>query len=140
MHGELAVDRRAGNLGLELFGGSGFDERSMAVRAVVGEFRFEAFVNLVGRGRRAVAVGAVLFARFAAGRLRLGFGRTFAERRGLTLAGAERIAELPGEFGVLSLECGDAFGEFAASGARGFVHDPMLTARRGFSCASLRGR
>ena len=135
--GELAVDRGAGNFGLELFGGAGFDDRSTAVRAGVREIRVVALVNLVGGRRRSVAVGAVLVAGFAAGRFGLGFGRTFAEQRGLTLPGAERVVELPAQFGVLAFGCGDSLSEFAANGTRGYVHNPILPTRGGFSCASL---
>jgi len=77
VHGEFPVDRRARNLGLKLLTGAGFDERAVAVRAVVRKFRFESFVDLVGG--RAMAVGAVLFAGLAAGRLRRELGRTFVE-------------------------------------------------------------
>jgi hypothetical protein len=142
VHGELAVDRRAWDLGLELFGGAGFDERLLvAVRAVVGKFRVVEFVDLVGRGRRTVAVLAVLFAGLAAGRLGFELGRAFAKRRGLTLPGAEGFFELPSQVGVLRFECGDALCEVAATGTNGFVHPRMVTTRHRFSCASLkRGR
>jgi len=36
VHVELAVDWRARNLGLELVADGGFDERAVAVRAIVG--------------------------------------------------------------------------------------------------------
>jgi len=108
------------------------------VRTGVGKVRFVALANLIGWRRRALTVRAVLVAGFAAGRFRFGFGRTFAKRRGLTFAGAESRFELPGQFGVLRFECGDAVGEFAAAGTRGFVHAPMLATPMRFSCASLR--
>ena len=140
MHVELAVNRLAGNLGLELFANFGLDDVALAMRAGVGEFRFVALVDLVGRRRRAMAVGAVLFARFAAGCFGLGFGRTFAEGRGLTLPGAKGLFELAAEFGVLGFESGVSLGEFAAPGARGSVPDLMLATRAAFSCASFATR
>jgi hypothetical protein len=85
-----------------------------------------------------MAVGTVFVAGLAAGRFRMGFGRTFAERRRLPLAGAESLFELPGQFGILGFECGDAFREFAASGECGFVHPAMLAAQNRFSCTSSR--
>ena len=99
-----------------------------------------AFVDLVGRRRRAVAVGAVLFAGLAAGRLRLELGRTLAERSGLTLPRAECLAELPGQVGDQGFEFGHTLGKFPTTGACRLVHDRMLTTRNGFSCASLEGR
>lgn len=56
---ELADQRRAGDLGLELVGRAGLDELAAAVRARVGQVRLVALVDLVGWGRRAVAVLAV---------------------------------------------------------------------------------
>ena len=85
-------------------------------------------------------MSAVLFAGLAAGRLRLELGRTLAEGRSLTLAGAERLVELPGQVGDLRAEFVQFLSEGHAAGTDGFVHDPMLTTQRGFSCASLRRR
>src|SRR5207247_1233165 len=68
---ELADQRRAGDLGLELVGRAGLDEAAPAVRAGVGQVRLVALGNLLGRRWRAVAVGAVSVARLAAGRLRV---------------------------------------------------------------------
>ncbi len=62
-----------------------------------------------------MAVGAVLFAGFAAGRFGLGFGWTFTKRRGPTLPGAKCVVQLPAQRGVLVFERGDSFGEFAAT-------------------------
>ncbi|MFO0803379.1 MAG: hypothetical protein U0791_09695 [Gemmataceae bacterium] len=132
VHGEPAVDRRPRDFGLELFGGAGFDERLLVtMRAGVGKFRLVTFVNLVGRGRRAMAVGAVLFAGFAAGRLRFELGRTFAERRGLTLPGAQGVIELPRQIGDPRVECVHFLSECHAAKASGFVHDPMLSTQTG---------
>jgi hypothetical protein len=70
-----------------------------------------------------VAVGAVGVAGLAAGRLRVGLGRTFAEGCGLPLAGAECVLERPGQLGDPCFECGDTTEEFPAAGTRGLVHD-----------------
>src|SRR5689334_15142113 len=53
---ELADQRGARDLGLELVGGAGLDEAAPAVRAGIGERSLVALGDLLGRGRRAVAV------------------------------------------------------------------------------------
>ena len=123
---ELADQRRAGDLGLELVGRAGLDEAAPAVRAGVGEVGLVALGDLFGRRRRAVAVGAVGVARLAAGRLRVGLGRPLAERGGLPLAGAEGVVELPGQLGDLGFEFGDTLEEFPAAGTRGLVHAAIV--------------
>ena len=53
MNGELAVDRLAGNFGLELLLDVGFVERSAAIGADVGQRCLVGFVDLLGwRGGR----------------------------------------------------------------------------------------
>jgi hypothetical protein len=135
MHAEAAVNRGAWDLGLELVADVGFDERAPAMRASVRKLRLVALVDLVGGRRRPMAVGAMLVAGFAAGRLRLGFGRPFAERRGLPLASTKGGFELTGEVSDLGLKRGDSLGEFAATRAPGVVHPAMLPAQTRFSCA-----
>ena len=116
----------AGDLGLELVGRAGLDEAAPAVRAGVGQVGLVALGDLFGRRWRAVAVLAVGVARLAAGRLRVGLGRTFAERGGLSLAGADSVVEPPGQLGDLGFEFGDAMEEIPTAGTRGFVHDAIV--------------
>lgn len=84
-----------------------------------------------------MAVGAVLFAGFAARFFGLGFGCTFAERRGLTLPGAKCLFELAGEFGDLGAECVHFFPESRAVGTNGIVHPGIVRGQVAFSCASF---
>jgi hypothetical protein len=53
-------------------------------------------VDLLGVGRLAVRLGAVVLAGLATGPLGLGAGLTLGERGGLSLAGTEGIVELAG--------------------------------------------
>jgi hypothetical protein len=116
----------AGDLGLELLGRAGPDESPPAVRARVGEMGLVVLGDLLCRRRRAVAVLTVGVARLAAGRLRVGLGRAFAERGGLSLAGADGLVQLPGQFGDLGREFGNLFGECPTAGTRGLVHAAIV--------------
>lgn len=122
---ELADQRLAWDVGLELVGRAGLDEAAPAVRARVGERSFVALGDLFRRWR-AVTVLAVGTTRLVAGRLRVGLGRALAERCGLALARANSFLQLPGQFGDLGREFGNLLGEFLATGTRGLVHTPML--------------
>jgi hypothetical protein len=64
---ELADERVAGGVGLELVGRAGLDQAAPAVRAGVGQVPLVVLGDLSGWGRRAVAVLAVLVACFAPG-------------------------------------------------------------------------
>src|SRR5207248_931272 len=64
--------------------------------------------------------------RLAAGRLRVGFGRTLAERGGLTLAGAQGVVEPPGQLRDLGFEFGDTLEEIPTAGTRGLVHTAIV--------------
>lgn len=121
---ELADQRLSRALGLELVGRAGLDEAAPAVRAGGGQVSGVALGDLFGRWWRAVLVGAVGIARLAAGPLRVGLGGggTFAERGGLTLAGADRLVQLPGQFSDLGREFSNLFGELPAAGTRELVH------------------
>jgi hypothetical protein len=123
---ELADQRRAGDLGLELVGRAGLDEAAPAVRAGVREVGLVALGDLLGWRRRSVAVGAVGITGLAAGRLRVGLGRVFAERGGLSLADADSIIEPPGQLGDLGFEFGDALEEIPTAGTRRFVHAAIV--------------
>ena len=102
---ELALNRPTRNLDLILVVDTSFVDRTAAVRASVGERRFEGLVDVFGR--RAMGLGAVVLAGFAAGLLRLGFGRPLGERSGLAFAGTALLVEKPREVFNLSPQLGD---------------------------------
>jgi hypothetical protein len=62
----------------------------------------------------------------AAVRLRIGLGRTLAERGGLSLAGAQGVVESPGQRGDLGFEFGDTLEEFPTAGTRGLIHADIV--------------
>ena len=126
VNAELTNYRRAWDLGLERIGGARFHEAAPAVRARVGAVSLVALGVLFGWRRRAVAVGPVDAARRAAGRFRVGLGRTLAERAGLSLAGAGGGVEPPGQLRDLGFEFGDTLEEFPAAGTRGLVHTAIV--------------
>jgi len=64
--------------------------------------------------------------RLAAGRLWVGLRRTFAERGGLSLAGAQGVVEPPGQLRDLGFEFGHALEEIPIAGTRGFVHAAIV--------------
>ena len=126
VNAELADQRRAGDLGLELVNRAGLDEATAAVGAGVGQVRLVALGDLIELGRWTVAVLAVGIAGLAAGRLRVGLGRPLAERGGLPLPGAEGILQLPGQLRDPGFEFGDTLEEFPTAGTRGLVHDTIV--------------
>jgi hypothetical protein len=65
-------------------------------------------------------------ARLAAGGLRVGLGRSLAERGGLPLAGAECVVELPGQLGDPGFEIGHTPEEFPTAAADGLVHAAIV--------------
>ncbi len=79
----------------------------------------------------------VSIAGLAAGRFRIGLRRTFAERRSLSLAGANGLIQLPGQLSDLGREFGNLLGEFPAAGARRLVHSAMLPHQPLANCAGL---
>src|SRR5262249_55584222 len=104
---ELAVDGLARDLDLELLGDVGLVEGAAAVGAGVGQTRLVDLVNLLGAGRWAVGLGAVVLAGLAPGLLRVRFGLALGEGGGLALAGAGRLVELAAEALVLGLQVVD---------------------------------
>lgn len=95
---ELAVQGPAGDFGLVLVGDFRLDQAATAAGSSVGERRFVALLDLVGRGRRPTAVGTVSVAALAAGGFGVGLGFAAAEGGGLTFAGAADFVEQAGEF------------------------------------------
>ena len=122
---ELAVDGLARDLDLELLGDVGFVERAAAVGAGVGQGRLVDLVDLFGRRRLAMGLGAVVLAGLAAGLLGLAGGLALGEGGGLALAGAGRLVELAAEALVLGLQVVDASLKGLAAGTRDGLHTPL---------------
>jgi hypothetical protein len=123
---ELPVDGRAGDLDLELLGDMGFVERPAALRADVGQRRLVDLVDLLGAGRLAVGLGAVLFAGLAAGLLGLSSRLALGEGCGLPLAGAGRLVELAAEALVLGLQVAEASLKGLAAGTQDGLHTYII--------------
>src|SRR5262245_31543873 len=101
---ELPVDGRAGDLDLELLGDMDFVERPAALWAGVGQRCLVDLVNLLGAGRLAVGLGAVVLARLAPGSLGVRLGLALDEGARLALAGTEGRVELVPQAVVLGLQ------------------------------------
>jgi hypothetical protein len=123
---ELAVDRLARDLDLELLGDVGLVERPAAVGANVWQGRLVCFVDLVSRRRLAVGFGAVIFAGLAAGLHGLAGGLALGEGSGLALAGAGRLVELAAEALVLGLQVAEASLKGLAAGTRDGLHTSII--------------
>ena len=119
--GELADQRLTRDLGLELLGGAGLDERTATVLACLGERGVVAFGDRSGR-KGSVPMRAMGITGLAPRLLGIGLGRPLVEWGRLTLAGACRLFELPGQFGDPSLEFGQPFLGAPATGTRGLIH------------------
>jgi hypothetical protein len=89
---ELPVNRLARDLDLELLSDVGIVKGAAAVGTGVGQRRLVGFVDLLGSGRLAMGLGAVVFAGLAVGLLGLGAGLALGEGGGLALASAGRLA------------------------------------------------
>ena len=122
---ELPVDGLARDLDLELLGDVGLVERAAAVGAGVGQGRLVDLVDLVGAGRLAVGLGAVVLAGLAAGLLGLVGGLALGEGGGLALAGAGRLVELAAEALVLGLQVVEASLKGLAAGTRDGLHTSL---------------
>ena len=82
-------------------------------------------VNLLGAGRLAVGLGAVVLTRLAAGLLGLAGGLALGERGGLALAGAGRLVELVAQALVLGLQVVEASFKGLAAGTSDRLHTPL---------------
>src|SRR5262249_50015262 len=80
---ELPVDGLARDLDLELLGDMRFVQRAAAIGAGAGQRRLVDLVDLLGAGRLAVGLGAVVLAGLAAGLLGLAGGLALGEGGGL---------------------------------------------------------
>src|SRR5262249_13144989 len=119
---ELPVNGPAGDLDLELLGNVGRVERAAAVGAAVRQRCLVNLIDLVGGGRLAMGVGAVVRAGLAAGVLGLGRGLALGEGGGLALAGAGHLVELAAEAVVLGLQVEEASLKGLAAGTRDALH------------------
>jgi hypothetical protein len=132
---ELPMDRLPGNLGLVLLDDRGFRDVAAAGGAEVGQRRVLGFVDLVGRGRWAMAVAAVGLARFTPRSPGMGLGFALAERGGLPLAGPARLVEQAGEFPDPLLQFGHPLLQGLASRAVGLAHAAIVAVGPPNSCA-----
>ena len=122
---ELPVDGLARDLDLVLLGDVGFVEGAAAVGADSGQGRLVDLVDLLGAGRLAVGLGAVVLAGLAAGLLGLVGGLAPGEGRGLALAGAGRLRKLTAEALVLGLQVTQASLKGLAAGSGDGLHTPL---------------
>jgi hypothetical protein len=119
---ELPVDGLARDLDLELLGDVRLVERAAAVWAAVRQQRLVNLIDLLGCGRLAVGLGAVVSAGLASGLLGLVGGLALGEGRGLALAGTGRLVELAAEALVLTLQVAEASLKGLAAGTRDRLH------------------
>jgi hypothetical protein len=133
---ELPVNGLARDLDLELLGNMGFVKGPAAVGAGVGQGRPVDLVDLLGAGRLAVALGAVVFAGLAAGFLGLAHGLALGEGGGLALAGAGRLVELAAEALDLGLQVAEASLKGLAAGTRDGWHT-FIIGEAGVSAALI---
>jgi hypothetical protein len=105
---ELSVDGLARDLDLVLLGDVGLVQGAAAIGAAVRQRRLVNLIHLVGGGRLAVGLGAVVLAGLAAGLLGLARGLALGEGSGLALAGAGCLGELTAEAFGLGLQVAEA--------------------------------
>jgi hypothetical protein len=123
---ELAVNGPAGDLDLELLGDVRRVERAAAVGAAVRQRCLVDFIDLVGGGRLAIGLGAVVSAGLAAGFLGLGRGLALGEGGSLALAAAGRLVQLAAEALVLGLQVAEASLKGLAAGTGDGLHTPII--------------
>ena len=117
----------------------GLDEAPAAAGAGVGQRRFVGLVDLVGRGRRPMAVrGRGRRRLLRPGVLGLGLGGPLAEGGGLAFAGAADFVQQAGEFLDLPLEIRDSLLEGLTARTVRCVHASIIGIRRFRSCAPER--
>src|SRR5262249_27567639 len=123
---ELPVDGLARDLDLELPGDVRFAQGAAASGAGVGQVLLVDLVDLIGAGRLAVGLGAVVFTGLAAGLLGPAGGRALGEGSGLALGCAGRLVELAAEALVLGLQGAEASLKGLAAGTRDGLHTPII--------------
>jgi hypothetical protein len=80
------------------------------------------FIDLIGGGRSAVGLGAIVLAGLAAGLLGLAVGPALGEGSGLTLSGTGCLVKLAAEAFVLGLQVAEASLKCAAADASDGFH------------------
>jgi hypothetical protein len=132
---DLAAQRFAGQVNLELAIDVGFDEVAEAVRTAGRQGGLGAFVD-GAVGGRAMAVAAVLGAAFATRPFGMRHGRPLGEGSGLAFAGALGLFELTCELLQLGFEFGQAALEDQTVGTE-LRHVASIRKRLPISCARL---
>jgi hypothetical protein len=105
---ELPVNGLAWNLDLELLSDVGFVKGTATLWAGIRQGCLVDFVDLIGAGRLAVGLGAIVPTRLAAWLTRIEIVLAFGEGSGLAFAGAVSLVELTAEAFVLGLKVVDA--------------------------------
>src|SRR5262249_7433872 len=127
---ELPVNGLTRDLHLELLGNMGFVERAAAIGADLGQQCLVDLVDLLGVGRLAVGLGAVVLAGLAAGLLGLVGGLALGGGGGLALGGAGRLVELAAESLVLGLQVTEASLKGLAAGTGDGLHAFIIVEAR----------
>src|SRR5262249_44503426 len=83
-------------------------------------------IDLVGGGRLAMGLGAVVLAGLAAGFARVRLGLVLGEGSGLSLGCAGGLVELAAEAVVLGLQVAEASLQGSAAGTRDGLHTPII--------------
>jgi hypothetical protein len=107
MNVELAMDRLAWDLDLELLGDIGFVEEATAVGTAFRQLRLVDLIDLFKAGRLAVSFGAIVLPRLASRLGRIELGLALGEGSSLALAGAGCLVELTAEAFILGLKVVD---------------------------------
>jgi hypothetical protein len=104
---ELAVNRLARNLSLELLGDMGLVEGATKIGAAFGQGRLVSLIDLFGSGRLAMRFGTVVLSWLASGFLGFWLGLALSEGSSLPLASTGRLVESTAEALDLDLEIVD---------------------------------
>jgi hypothetical protein len=123
---ELAVNRLARDLDLELLGDVGFVQGAATIGANVGQGCLVDLIDLFGTGRLAVSLGAVVYAGLAAGLLGLGRWLALGKRSGLALAATDRLVELAAQALVLGLQIVEASLKGLTAGTGDGLHTSII--------------
>jgi hypothetical protein len=108
MNVELAMDRLAWDLDLELLGDMGFIEEAAAVGTAFRQLRLVDLIDLFGAGRLAVSLGTIVLPRLTSRLARIDLGLALGEGSGLALTGASCLVELTAQAFVLGLQVVDS--------------------------------
>jgi hypothetical protein len=107
MNVELAMDRLAWHLYLELLGDICFVEEAAAVGTALRQLRLVDLIDLFGAGRFAVSLSTVVLPHLASRLAWIELGMVLGEGSSLAFAGAGCLVELMAEAFVLGLKVVD---------------------------------